>query len=508
MQLTRLHIMHKSQGMPHFVECKIHQALLYQLPLDGFAGLVHHEGGVPQEVVQVQIVARRAEQPMGSGRAAFHRRLKQPVVLEAVGEEDPLQHDIGANDLPRAGVDETGSVAAKWGLGGGGPAEDIVTDVAGIPPGIVGLDLDLNGVLEAGGLKGGVPGQYAPGDGIAKLMGRGIFQPPDDGLPGFGERCGGVGLLQVPAVDQIAVGGGAGGGHVGDPACEVAHPGVIDAGLVAVLRQCDETVLDLDTDGSGIGNAGAAPVHRCCIIVNVLHYNIGVLGVAANAHDLGLVLVHFPQLEFFCGVFIIRIGRRLQLQHVFRKKQSVRFDEVFPVLLLGDDLAGDHDGRADIGFRGPAQGIIFVEIEGCIGGDQLDAVKIFAHHECLRPTVAAAKVSGFQDTVSDESEVNVLLVQLVLLDEQIGGAVVPVLVEGEQPREFFGVLGLVRNGGRLVLLIVFGLLPGGDPGQQEGDEQQNGQRLNDVPGCAAHGVTPYGCLNIPAGKHEINLWWT
>ena len=59
-----------------------------------------------------------------------------------------LQHDIGADNLACPRVRKAGAITTEWRLWRRRPAKYVVTNIAGVPIGIVGLNLHLDGVPE------------------------------------------------------------------------------------------------------------------------------------------------------------------------------------------------------------------------------------------------------------------------------------------------------------------------------------------------------------------------
>ena len=206
----------------------------------------------------------------------------------AVGEDD-----IGVEDLAGEGVGARGSDGGAHAIGE--PADEIVIHVFRVffhvfAGGGV-LEVDLDGIDETDLFERLVPHFDAFLDPAAVADGGGVFDVEDDGGFGRTEFQGGVGLFEVPAVDEAGLGflrGELAEVRVGGR--EVAHAFVRETGLVAcVVRDEAEAVVErAEFSARGRG----------------FHGDFHIIGECLGGLDLVESLVHA---ERFCAEEFFRV---------------------------------------------------------------------------------------------------------------------------------------------------------------------------------------------------------
>ena len=303
---------------------------------------------------------------------------KDPFHLKPVGHENVFQHDVRAEDLTCPRVDETRTVAPKRRIGRGGPAQDVVADVAGVPIGVVGLHLDHQGVLETGRLEGLVPGQRRIADRIPQFQRGCVLDPPHDRLDRIGELRILLLFHQVPAVDKIAVRRRARGSQIRHLLGKVADSRVIKTRPVIVDRHLDQRVLHLDADVARVGDFVAAAHQRRGILIDVIHHHVRVERIALQAAVFGFFLAQCAQVERLAG-FGLGIGRGLHLIETLAEKNRVGLDEVLALgPVFGDDLLAHQHRRTDVGRGRAFQGVRLIKIKRGVLRDEFDPVEMFA----------------------------------------------------------------------------------------------------------------------------------
>jgi len=102
--------------MSYFMKDQTANALIKQLRLPPAACAHHFECLHAENTAQLQVVTLRADHCIGADRCrCFPARNGIQDVFEShtIGEENELQHYVGADDLPRSRIREAGAVAAE-----------------------------------------------------------------------------------------------------------------------------------------------------------------------------------------------------------------------------------------------------------------------------------------------------------------------------------------------------------------------------------------------------------
>ena len=370
-------IVRKPKRMTHLVQRQVDEKLVDQLFFRRRAQLQGPHREPAEHLAQVQFVSERTVTGLEAfGYLGEVQIVEDPLVVNAPRNPGILQHDVRADDLAGARIGERRSVAGKRRVWRGGPAQHVVTNVAGIPIGIVRLHPHFKRIAKTGFLERLVPGEHAFGNRLAELHRCRVLDPPDDGLHRFGQVRGGVLLDQVPALYQVAVGRDGIVGEVGDLFRKVTHAVVGEPRPVAVFRHRDQRVLQVDAHVPAVGHFLIAGNRGSRILVDVFHVHIRVQRIIADRGDLALLVAQAAQFKFV-PVVSIGIGRRLDLQQRFAGEQVIGRDEhCTGRFILRQNRLGRHQPRADVGVSGTTQRALGIKVKGGVLCPNLDSVKV------------------------------------------------------------------------------------------------------------------------------------
>ena len=163
--------------------------------------------------------------------------------------------DVGVEDLAGARVDLARSDAAEDRPRGRHPADRRMARVERLEIGVVGLDLRLHRILEAGFLERLVPLEHAVDDRLAILVRDVAVDPEHDRLLGFRQRRRRILFLEAPALDQVDLGRERRVVAVVEALLhEVADAVVGDARAHGLLGQLGDVVVEAEEQAADIGN--------------------------------------------------------------------------------------------------------------------------------------------------------------------------------------------------------------------------------------------------------------
>ena len=230
------------------------------------AARLEHVGGIAQLLggelaIGADPAAHQHGPLLGRGVAAAER------VVHAAGREDlrarradiarrqAFDADGGVENLAAARIDVTRADRAEGRRGIRHPADRGAAEIERVEIGVVGLHLDMDGVLEADLLEGLVPLEHAGRDRRAVLERHRAVDPVDDRLDRLGERRVGILLLEPPAVDvalprralQVVA-------EIEATAFEVADARVGLAAMHRLGRQSRQRIVDAEKQAARIGH--------------------------------------------------------------------------------------------------------------------------------------------------------------------------------------------------------------------------------------------------------------